>query len=206
MQAKVRGLAVLLPLNAAALLHARPIHRRDRHMRHLDTACEWRLQARPVFRVSRITLSMRKNKRATRGRRNRRDHESEEDAAAADHDDSEDIITVVLRHYTGFIVVTYADDHVERILTIILDMGARAKRAALLGDDSLKEDLIIGLDVEFGKSHPGRTDRTAVVQFATAKFVVIIPLEALTEYKRCKPAERRGMNVRHQLRHARCIR
>lgn len=59
--------------------------------------------------------------------------------------------------------------------------------------------------MEFGQSRTGSTDRAAVVQFATAKFVVIIPLEALTEYKRCKPVERRGMNVRHQLRHARCI-
>lgn len=136
MQAKVRGVAVLLPLDAAALLHARPIHRRDRQMRHLDTPCEWRLQARPVFRVSRFTLSMRKTKRATRGRRNKRDHESEVHAAAADHGDSEDSIAVVLQHYTGYIVVTYEDDHVERIPTIVIDMGKRAKHAALLGDDS----------------------------------------------------------------------
>lgn len=159
-----------------------------------------------MFRASRFKGSMRgtKQQRATEGKRNRRDYEREANAAAA-HDGASDSTVAhrcVLKHWTGYIVVTNQEAHATRILLMLIRMGERAQRAKLKGDDSRREDLIIGMDVEFGRSRAGYTDPAAVVQFATAEFVVIIPLEVLTMPKGLKRTKHRAINVRPHLRSA----
>lgn len=70
------------------------------------------------------------------------------------------------------------------------------RAAAPPGTECRQKDLYIGTDVEFAPQQDDNRMRAAVVQFAMAGFVVIIPLEVATRPAVDKPPGQRAVLVR----------
>lgn len=104
------------------------------------------------------------------------------------------------RHWSGWIVVPYLEAHAAQILRLILRLCKGAYAAATPGQDWRQKDLYVGTDVEFGVDADVEAEYggpcAAVVQFALAGFVAVIPLQVLTWWAPDTPPEERAVTVR----------
>lgn len=125
-----------------------------------------------------------------RAKRHKHTHQREQGAATAAEDGIEK------RHCDGEVVVPGSEPHTARIVRLLLDQGGHAHAAVLSGDSSAQRDLFIGTDVEFVPSEKDKPRRAAVVQFAVADFVAVIPLYVLTQPDKDTPLEERAVEVR----------